>query len=93
MYWLEDVLVSLTLVVNGEAITQAVTWGIEHGCTNFQIVILSLFEAAFAEVSFGDDGEPFVEVSDAVDLSPLRTEYLFEHTALCKKQGYDYQSR
>ncbi|KAH6985576.1 hypothetical protein EDB80DRAFT_782867 [Ilyonectria destructans] len=75
IYWLEDVLVSLTLVVDGEAITQAVTCGIEQGCTNFQIVVLSLFEAAFAEVSFGDDGEPFVEVSDAVNLSPLRTEY------------------
>lgn len=75
MYWLEDVLVSLVLVIDGEALTQAVTHGIEQGCTNFQIVILSLFEATFAEVSFGDDGEPFVEASDPIYLSPLRPEY------------------
>ncbi|KAE8347051.1 hypothetical protein BDV24DRAFT_174605 [Aspergillus arachidicola] len=62
IYWLEDVIVSLTL-------------GIEQGHTNFQIVVISLFKAAFAEVFFGDDGEPFVEVSRAVDISPLRAEY------------------
>ncbi|KAL2179614.1 uncharacterized protein P884DRAFT_239104 [Thermothelomyces heterothallicus CBS 202.75] len=76
MYWLEDVLVSLTLVVDGEAITNAVSWGIEQGQTNFQVVVLSLFEVAFAEVSFDDDNdEPFVRVSEAIDLSPLRAEY------------------
>ncbi|KAJ5569538.1 uncharacterized protein N7459_008968 [Penicillium hispanicum] len=75
IYWLEDVLVSLALVIDGEAITKAVTWGIEQGRANFQIVVLSLFEAAFAEVSFGADAEPFVEVSGAVNLSPLRAEY------------------
>ncbi|KAK9234066.1 hypothetical protein V1525DRAFT_84427 [Lipomyces kononenkoae] len=74
MYWLEDVLVSPTLVVDGEAITKAVTWGIEHGRTNFQAVVLSLFNVAFAEVSFNDDG-PFVKVSKAVNLSPLRADY------------------
>ncbi|PIG89734.1 hypothetical protein AARAC_005022 [Aspergillus arachidicola] len=75
IYWLEDVIVSLTLVIDGKAITEAVNWGIEQGHTNFQIVVLSLFKAAFAEVLFGDDGEPFVEISRAVDLSPLRAEY------------------
>ncbi|KAK6814122.1 hypothetical protein RU639_010138 [Aspergillus parasiticus] len=75
IYWLKDVIVSLTLVIDGKAITEAVNWGIEQGHTNFQIVVLSLFKAAFAEVFFGDDGEPFVEVSRAVDLSPLRAEY------------------
>jgi hypothetical protein len=75
IYWLEDVLVSLELVVDGRAITKAVTWGIEQGRTHFQIVILSLFKAAFAEVSFGDDAEPFVEVTRTVDLSPLRADY------------------
>lgn len=75
IYWLEGVLVSLALVIDGEAITKAVTWGIEQGRANFQIVDLSLFEAAFAEVSLGDDVEPFVEVSGAVDLSPLRADY------------------
>jgi hypothetical protein len=74
MYWLEDVLVSLTLVNDGEAITKAITWGIEQGRTNFQIVVLSLFEAAFAEVSFKDE-KPFVQVSKPVDLSPLRADY------------------
>ncbi|KAL4926646.1 uncharacterized protein BDV17DRAFT_299568 [Aspergillus undulatus] len=75
MYWLEDVLVSLVLVIDGEAITKAVTWGIEQGRANFQIVVLSLFKAAFAEVSFGDDEKPFVKVSGTVNLSPLRADY------------------
>ncbi|PYI31458.1 hypothetical protein BP00DRAFT_474996 [Aspergillus indologenus CBS 114.80] len=75
MYWLEDVLVSLALVVDGEAITKAVTWGIKQGRANFQIVVLSLFEAAFAEVSFDNDKEPFVKVSAPINLSPLRAEY------------------
>ncbi|RAQ49590.1 hypothetical protein AFGD_002150 [Aspergillus flavus] len=75
IYWLEDVLVSLTLVIDGKAITEAVNWGIEQGRTSFQIVVLSLFKAAFAEVFLGDGGEPFVEVSRAVDLSPLRANY------------------
>ncbi|PLN85269.1 hypothetical protein BDW42DRAFT_1827 [Aspergillus taichungensis] len=75
IYWCENVLVSLALVVDGEAITKAVTWGIEQGRVNFQIVVLSLFKVAFAEVSFGDDIEPFVKVSVAVNLSPLRADY------------------
>lgn len=62
-------------MVDGEAISKAVTWGIEQGRANFQIVVLSLFKAAFAEVSFGDDGKPFVEVSRTVFLSPLREDY------------------
>jgi hypothetical protein len=76
MYWFEDVLVSLTLMVDGDAITNAVGWGIDQGRNNFQIVILSLFEVAFAEVTFNDDDdEPFVTISEAVDLSPLRAKY------------------
>jgi hypothetical protein len=74
MYWLEDVLVSLSLVIDGAAISKAVSWGIENGRTNFQIIILSLFKVTFAEVSIHDD-EPFIEVSGAFDLSPLRPEY------------------
>lgn len=35
MYWHEDVLISLTLVVDGAAITKAVQWGISQGRTNF----------------------------------------------------------
>ncbi|OOF99134.1 hypothetical protein ASPCADRAFT_513217 [Aspergillus carbonarius ITEM 5010] len=75
IYWLEDVLVSLTLVIDGAAIMKAVNWGIRQGRINFQIVVLSLFEAAFAEVSFGDDREPFIKLSSAVDLSPLHASY------------------
>ncbi|KJZ70845.1 hypothetical protein HIM_09759 [Hirsutella minnesotensis 3608] len=75
MYWVEGVLVSLELVLDGKAVTRAVGWGIQQGYANFQVVILSLFEVIFAEVSVGDHDEPFVKVSDTVDLSPLRAEY------------------
>ncbi|KAJ5397799.1 hypothetical protein N7509_005912 [Penicillium cosmopolitanum] len=75
MYWFEDVLVSLSLVVDDEAIMKAVTWGIEQGRANFQIVILSLFEVAFAEVYSGTDVQTFVKASDAINLSPLRADY------------------
>lgn len=75
IYWLGDVLVSLALVVDGDAISKAVTWGIEQERANFQIVVLSLSEAAFAEVSSGDDGKPLVKVSRAIDLSPLCADY------------------
>ncbi|KAL4738121.1 hypothetical protein BDV11DRAFT_190207 [Aspergillus similis] len=46
--------------------------GIGQGRANFQVVVLSLFRAAFAEVSFGEDEESFVKVSGAVNLAPLR---------------------
>ncbi|PYH90598.1 hypothetical protein BO71DRAFT_361171 [Aspergillus ellipticus CBS 707.79] len=75
IYWLEEVLVSLTLVTDGEAITKAVRWGTEQGRTHFQIVILSLFNVVFAEVSSDDEMEPFVKVSGTIRLSPLRAEY------------------
>ncbi|KAJ6187764.1 hypothetical protein N7519_002672 [Penicillium mononematosum] len=75
MYWLEDILVSLALVIDGEAITKAATWGIEQGRANFQIVILSLFEVAFAEVSFDVEVGPFIKVSYADNLSPLRPDF------------------
>ena len=72
---MEDVLVSLALVVDGDSISKAVAWGVERGRTNFQIVILSLFEVAFAEVSFEGEVRPFVKASKAVKLSPLRVEF------------------
>ncbi|KAF5973449.1 f-box domain-containing protein [Fusarium coicis] len=60
----------------GKAITEAVTYGLKQGRANFQIVVLSLFKVAFAEAFFfGGDGEPFVEVSKAIPLSPLRAAY------------------
>ncbi|KAK6843993.1 hypothetical protein PG987_004853 [Apiospora arundinis] len=73
-YWLEDVLVTLTMVIDGEAITNAVAFGIDKGRTSFQVVILSLFKVAFAEVSC-DSGKISVKVSRSVRLSPLRAEY------------------
>ncbi|CVL09073.1 uncharacterized protein FMAN_15416 [Fusarium mangiferae] len=52
IYWHEDVLVSLSLIVDGKAITEAVTYGVEQGRVNLQIVVFSLFKAAFAEAKF-----------------------------------------
>ncbi|PWI64587.1 hypothetical protein PCL_09517 [Purpureocillium lilacinum] len=75
IYWVEGVVVSLEMVVDGKAVTKAVDWAIQQGRANFQVVILSLFEVVFAEVVLGDGNKPFVKVSDAVDLSPLRAEY------------------
>ncbi|KAI0185666.1 hypothetical protein EV127DRAFT_441051 [Xylaria flabelliformis] len=77
MYWHEGVLVSLALRPDGEAITQAVSWGLDQGRKNFQIVVLSLFEVAFAEVSFGKgkDEKPLVKITKPVYLSALRQDY------------------
>ena len=76
MYWLEDVLISLVLVIDGEAVTNAATWGLEQGRTNFQMVIMSLFTVAFAEVSFSRSmSSPFIKVSKGLGLSPLRPRY------------------
>ncbi|KAI1308105.1 hypothetical protein F5Y03DRAFT_383592 [Xylaria venustula] len=63
VYWFEDVLVSLTLMNDGEA----------QGRQSFQIVVLSLFQVTFAEVSIarGDNAEPLVKVSDPLYLSLL----------------------
>ncbi|KAI1734271.1 hypothetical protein F4680DRAFT_357644 [Xylaria scruposa] len=74
MYWLGDVLVSLELVIDGVAIMKATTWGIKQGYTNFQIVILSLFQVRFAEVSFVD-GAPFVKMGNSIYLSPLHANH------------------
>ncbi|BDD62672.1 hypothetical protein MPDQ_004440 [Monascus purpureus] len=75
MYWLEDVLISIVMVVDGKAIGKAVKWGLswKH---NFQIVVMSLFNVAFAEVTSGSSAErPVVEVSEPINLSPLRIDY------------------
>ena len=74
MYWHENVLVSLTLVVDGAAISKAVAWGIAQGRTPFQVVVMSLFEVAFADASHVD-GAPLVTATKALYLSPLRPEY------------------
>ncbi|KAJ5630078.1 hypothetical protein N7528_003735 [Penicillium herquei] len=75
MYWLGNVIVNLTLVVDGAAIMKAVKWGLSQGRTHFQVVTISLFDVAFAEVLLGDDKKPFLKVSDAIKLWPLRPEY------------------
>lgn len=73
-YWLKDVLVSLTRLVDGRAITNAVTDGVEQGRTHFQIVVMSFSDVAFAEVSL-DNGQIVVKCSESLSLSPLRPEY------------------
>ncbi|OJJ66061.1 hypothetical protein ASPBRDRAFT_201316 [Aspergillus brasiliensis CBS 101740] len=75
IYWFEDVLISLTLVVDGAAIDKAVHWGLQQGRANFQIAILSLFRVCFAEVTSDKDGVPFVEISHALRFSYLHEEY------------------
>lgn len=77
MYWHEDVLVSLTMTLDGAAVTQAVDWGLDQGRRYFQIVVMSLFQAMFADVYFADDdnAEPVVRVSEPIHLSPLRQRY------------------
>ncbi|KAJ6436695.1 pol-like protein [Purpureocillium lavendulum] len=50
IYWVEGVVVSLEMVLDGKAVTKAVDWAIQQGRVNFQVVILSLFEVVFVEV-------------------------------------------
>ncbi|KAJ8130644.1 hypothetical protein O1611_g2990 [Lasiodiplodia mahajangana] len=77
MYWLEDVLVSLTLRHDCGAVMAAVTWGLDQGRDDFQIVILSLFQVSFAEFTRGkhEGDEPLIKLSDPIYLSPLRQKY------------------
>lgn len=76
MYWLEDVLVSLVLVIDDKAVGEAATWGIEQGHDNFQIAILSMFEVALAEVSTSrTTGEPCIAYTKPIKLSPLDPDY------------------
>ncbi|KAI1120303.1 hypothetical protein F5Y10DRAFT_290016 [Nemania abortiva] len=99
MYWLGDVLVSLTLRNDGGAVTKAVSWGLDQGRENFQIVVLSLFQVTLAEVSRGKDkgNEPLVRVSNPIDLSPLRQDYCMsthprERPELKDGMGQRYQT-
>ncbi|KAJ5719034.1 hypothetical protein N7493_007489 [Penicillium malachiteum] len=74
-YWMKNVAVHLTLVVDGDAIMRAVKWGLGQGRTHFQVVVISLFDVAFAEVLLGNDKKPFLKVSKGMNLWPLRPEY------------------
>ncbi|OAA53583.1 hypothetical protein SPI_09290 [Niveomyces insectorum RCEF 264] len=98
-YWLnDDVLVCLTLVVDGAAITEAMRWGMveqkrrgaekssRHSGVRFYMVVLSLFDVVFAEVSrpaaaaasgngskeAEEEKKPDLVVSSKLPLSPLR---------------------
>jgi hypothetical protein len=75
MYCLEDILVSLTLVIDGKAITKAVIWCIGRVRTNRQKVVLSLSKVAFIKVFF-NDGALFFKLGKAVDLSPCTLQIL-----------------
>ncbi|QUC19151.1 uncharacterized protein UV8b_03392 [Ustilaginoidea virens] len=79
LYWLEDdVLVSLTLVVDGKAITEAADFGLGRQCQRrrpFYMVVMSLFEIALAEVALqseDEDDEPFIRVTRPLQLSILQ---------------------
>jgi hypothetical protein len=75
MYWFDGVLISLVLVVDGAAVTAAVTWGLQER-SDFQLVVMSLYEVVLAEVSTSSNadggGAPFVKVSHPLALSGLR---------------------
>ncbi|KAK7969318.1 hypothetical protein PG988_008391 [Apiospora saccharicola] len=74
-YWIKEVLVSLTTVVDGRAITNAVEYGVSHGRTHFQLVVMSLLDVALAEVSLDKNAKLVVRFSESISLSPLRPEY------------------
>ncbi|AEO63920.1 uncharacterized protein THITE_157833 [Thermothielavioides terrestris NRRL 8126] len=74
IYWIDEVLISLVHVVDGAAVAEAVTWGLQDGWPNFQLVVMSLFEVVLVEVSTRPGEEPVVKVSDRLRLSPLRPE-------------------
>ncbi|KIH93832.1 hypothetical protein SPBR_05701 [Sporothrix brasiliensis 5110] len=82
-YWLSssfpDVLVSLVLVVDGKAATDAMNWGIK-ACTRqksdegrFFMIIISLYQVALAEVSWTskEQDQPHLRISDPMPLSPI----------------------
>lgn len=83
-YWLpgcfSEALVSLVLVVDGKAATDAMAWGIasreSHGADGgrFYMVIISLFDVSLAEVSWSssDKALPHLRMSDPMPLSPIR---------------------
>lgn len=81
MYWLEGVLVDIALVVDGAAVTEAVAWGIEQGRTSFQVVVLSLFQAAFAEVFLGAECKAICQADQARGPVSSASRVLRQHTS------------
>lgn len=74
IYWLEGVVVCLTLKPSGEDITRIIDWSRKQGYTSFQAVIISLFEVTLAEV-FSKDDKPYVKMTRPILLSPLKPDY------------------
>lgn len=75
IYWGKGVVVNISTVVNGSAIQEALDWGRAQGKREFQVIVMSVFDVAFADVYVGSsDGKQVVRFSDAVGLSPLRPE-------------------
>lgn len=72
IYWHENVLISLALVADGDAVLKAANWGLAHGKTHFQIAVLSLFKVSLAEVSGQSQSVPLIKSTRSIDLSPIR---------------------
>ncbi|KAL2887784.1 hypothetical protein HOO65_040121 [Ceratocystis lukuohia] len=88
MYWIGNVVVTLVLVPDGKAISEAADWGISQGRNNFQIVAMSLFDVVLAEVNrvtgkssadCNSEVNPrdkyFVRMTRSMPLSPIRERY------------------
>ncbi|OAA74789.1 hypothetical protein LEL_08370 [Akanthomyces lecanii RCEF 1005] len=74
VYWMKGVVINISTVVDGAAIQEAIDWGWTQGKQEFQIIAMSVFDIAFAEVYVGSDKHRVVRFSDALNLSPLRSE-------------------
>ncbi|KAJ5340986.1 hypothetical protein N7541_010110 [Penicillium brevicompactum] len=70
-YWHETVLISLSLVADGEAVLRAANWGLADGKSHFQLAVLSLFKVSLAEVSGQDETGPIIKTTHSIDLSPV----------------------
>ncbi|KAL1896639.1 hypothetical protein Cpir12675_002735 [Ceratocystis pirilliformis] len=88
MYWFGNVVVTLVLVPDGKAISEASDWGISQGRSSFQIVAMSLFDVVLAEVyrvttessaDCNSEANPrdkyFVRMTKSIPLSPIRERY------------------
>lgn len=74
MYWMKGVVVNISTVVDGAAVQEAIDWGRAQGKHAFQVIVMSIFDIAFADVCIDSAKQHIVRFSDAVRLSPLRPE-------------------
>ncbi|KAJ6784498.1 hypothetical protein PWT90_03663 [Aphanocladium album] len=72
LYWMNGVAVNISTTVDGEAIQEAIDWGLKQGKEEFQIIVISIFEVCLAEIYVGIDKQQVVRCSDPIHLSPLR---------------------